>query len=94
MRLNKFISESGICSRREADELIDAGRVRLNGEVAEKGAKWLEGMVGLVDDKEIKTKVVPKNKRRHVYIGLYKPVGTKLPTQETVKSQLVTFCKP
>jgi len=91
MRLNKFISESGLCSRREADELIDAGRVRLNGEIAVKGAKWLEGMAVLVDDKEIKLKTVPKNKRRHVYIALYKPVGITCTTDETVKGNIVDF---
>jgi len=91
MRLNKFISESGLCSRREADELIDAGRVRLNGEIAVKGAKWLEGMAVLVDDKEIKLKSVPKNKRRHVYIALYKPVGITCTTDETVKGNIVDF---
>ena len=91
MRLNKFISESGLCSRREADELIDAGRVRLNGEIAEKGAKWLEGMVVLVDDNEVKLKIVPKNKRRHVYIALYKPVGITCTTDETVKGNIVDF---
>lgn len=91
MRLNKFISESGLCSRREADDLIDAGRVRLNGEVAEKGAKWLEGMTVLVDDQEIKLKIVPKNKRRHVYIALYKPVGITCTTDETVKGNIVDF---
>lgn len=91
MRLNKFISESGLCSRREADELIDAGRVQLNGEIAEKGAKWLEGMVVLVDEKEIKLKVVPKNKRRHVYIALNKPFGITCTTDETVKGNIVDF---
>ena len=54
MRLNKFIGETGLCSRREADELIAAGRVTLDGTVAVAGAKWAEGMVVCVDGKEIK----------------------------------------
>ena len=54
MRLNKFIGETGLCSRREADELIAAGRVTLDGSVAVAGAKWAEGMVVCVDGEEIK----------------------------------------
>jgi 23S rRNA pseudouridine2604 synthase len=91
MRLNKFISESGLCSRREADELIEAGRVKLNGEVAEKGAKWLEAMTVRVDDSEIKLKVVPQNKRRHVYIALNKPIGITCTTDSSDKSNIADF---
>ena len=91
MRLNKYISEAGFCSRREADELITAGRVRLNGEVAVTGAKWLEGMTVHVDDEEIKLKVSISNKRKHVYIALYKPVGITCTTDQTVKGNIIDF---
>ncbi|MFB0949672.1 MAG: S4 domain-containing protein, partial [Halioglobus sp.] len=67
MRLNKFISESGLCSRREADELIIQQRVTLNGEIAVTGAKWLEGMSVLVDGNIVKLKPTTKNKRKHIY---------------------------
>lgn len=91
MRLNKFISESGLCSRREADDLISEQRVILNGEIAVTGAKWLEGMTVLVDGSEIKLKATAKNKRKHVYIALYKPVGITCTTDETVKGNIVDF---
>ena len=91
MRLNKFISESGLCSRREADDLIAEQRVTLNGEIAVTGAKWLEGMTVLVDGNEIKLKATAKNKRKHVYIALYKPVGITCTTDETIKGNIVDF---
>lgn len=91
MRLNKFISESGLCSRREADDLITEQRVTLNGEIAVTGAKWLEGMTVCVDGSEIKLKPTAKNKRKHVYIALYKPVGITCTTDETVKGNIVDF---
>ena len=91
MRLNKFISESGLCSRREADDLITEQRVTLNGEIAVTGAKWLEGMTVSVDGNEIKLKATAKNKRKHVYIALYKPVGITCTTDETIKGNIVDF---
>ena len=70
MRLNKFIAATGYCSRREADILIEKGKVKVNGEVAILGR--------LVD--EIKDKVEVENKRVHledekIYIILNKPRG-------------------
>jgi len=91
MRLNKFISESGWCSRREADELISQRRVTLNGEIALTGAKWLEGMTVLVDGNVVKQKSTVKNKRKHVYIALNKPVGITCTTDETVRGNIVNF---
>ena len=43
MRLNKFISETGVCSRRQADQWIEAGRVRVNGVIATLGTQVLDG---------------------------------------------------
>jgi 23S rRNA pseudouridine2604 synthase len=91
MRLNKYISEAGYCSRREADELITAGRVKLNGEVAVTGAKWLEGMTVHVDDEEIKLKVTINNKRKHIYIALNKPVGITCTTDQNIKGNIIDF---
>ncbi len=91
MRLNKFISESGLCSRREADELIAQRRVTLDGEIAVIGAKWLKDMIVRVDGKEIALKPAAKNKRKHVYIALYKPVGITCTTDTSVKGNIVDF---
>jgi 23S rRNA pseudouridine2604 synthase len=91
MRLNKYLSESGFCSRREADDLIDQQRVTLDGEIASRGAKWLEGLTVHVDGEEVKLRVSIENKRRHVYIALNKPVGITCTTDQSVKGNIVDF---
>ena len=91
MRLNKFISESGLCSRREADELIIRQRVTLNGEIAVTGAKWLEGMSVLVDGNIVKLKPTTKNKRKHIYIVLNKPAGITCTTDEAIAGNIINF---
>jgi 23S rRNA pseudouridine2604 synthase len=91
MRLNKFISETGYCSRREADELIAAQRVMLNGDIATTGAKWLEGMTVRIDGEEIKLRATVKNKRKHVYIALNKPVGITCTTDQNIKGNIIDF---
>jgi 23S rRNA pseudouridine2604 synthase len=91
MRLNKYLSESGFCSRRDADELIEAGKVLLNGEVAQKGAKWLEGMNVQVDGETIKLRVATTAKRKHVYIALNKPPGITCTTDQSVKGNIIDF---
>lgn len=71
MRLNKYIASAGVCSRRKADELIDAGRVKVNGlDVTEFGLQINEGDVVEVDDKVIKLSTKPP-----IYIMLNKPTG-------------------
>ena len=67
-RINKYIALCGICSRREADTLIEAGRVFINGEKAELGSKVVEGDLVKIDDKEVK----PEEKK---VVAYYKPVG-------------------
>ncbi len=69
MRLNKYISHSGVCSRRKADELINAGKVKVNGAVAECGYDVQDGDEVSVND----TKIKPE--KRMVYYLLNKPVG-------------------
>jgi len=91
MRLNKFISETGLCSRREADELIRQQRVTLDGEIAATGAKWLEGMTVCVDGNVIKQKPQAKHKRKHVYIALNKPIGITCTTDTSVRGNIVDF---
>jgi len=67
--LNKFISQTGLCSRREADTWIDAGRVCINGEIAQKGNRVLEADEVTVDGKLL------QNKPKPIYIALNKPPG-------------------
>ena len=69
IRLNKYIAECGVCSRRDADRLIDEGRVKVNGMVASQGMKVDQNDEILVNDKPI----TGKNKK--VVLAYYKPVG-------------------
>jgi len=91
MRLNKFLSEAGFCSRREADDLIAEGRVTLNGAVASTGAKWLEGMVVLVDGDEVRLRSEAKARRKYVYIALNKPPGITCTTDQSVDGNIINF---
>lgn len=83
-RLNKFISETGFCSRREADAIIDSGRVTVNGVVAEMGTKVTDDDEVLVDGKSLRTK--PKR----VIIAYNKPVGVTCTTESKIKSNIVS----
>lgn len=83
--LNKFISSTGICSRREADNWIDAGRVKINGNIAQKGNRVNEGDEVTIDGKPL------KNKPKAVYIVLNKPPGITCTTDLRDKSNIIDF---
>ncbi len=91
MRLNKHISETGFCSRREADRLIGEGRVTVNGIRARIGAEVGEGDEVHVDGQPLRARQASVGKRRHVYIALNKPVGITCTTEEAVKGNIVDF---
>lgn len=69
-RINKYLSEVGFCSRREADRLIAEGRVMINGQVPEIGTKISDEDRVTVDGKPIR-----EQKEEHVYLALNKPLG-------------------
>ena len=69
INVNKYIADSGYCSRREADRLITAGRVRINGKRAELGARVTETDEVVVDAQILKVK------SRRIYLAFHKPVG-------------------
>ena len=71
VRLNKWIAESGFCSRREADRLIAERKVTIDGRIGVLGDKVLPGMVVRVEGREVRA----KTQRQQVYIALNKPVG-------------------
>ncbi|PZD96416.1 23S rRNA pseudouridine(2604) synthase RluF [Paenibacillus sambharensis] len=85
MRINKFISESGYCSRREADKLVEGGRVTINGIQAGLGSQAEAGDDVRVDGQPI------GSHRRHVYIALNKPVGITSTTESHIKGNIVDF---
>ena len=88
MRLNKYLGESGVCSRREADALIVAGRVTLNGVTAVLGTKVEDG-----DEVRLDGRVVGRARKleRPVYIALHKPVGITCTTDRRVRGNIVDF---
>jgi len=90
MRLNKYISDTGFCSRREADQLIQQGRVTVDGVVASYRTALEEGAVVLVDGQALRTRSEKKG-RKHVYIALNKPVGITCTTETDVKGNIIDF---
>lgn len=85
MRINKFISETGFCSRREADKLVAAGRVTINGSVAELGSQATDADDVRIDGKRI------GEKKDHVYIMLNKPIGITCTTELHIKGNIVDY---
>ena len=88
MRLNKFLSESGACSRREADTLIGEGRVTVNGKRAQVGMQVEDS-----DDVRLDGDRVGKARKKvkPVYIALNKPVGITCTTERHVAGNIVDF---
>ena len=80
VRINKFLSEAGFCSRREADKLINIGAVKINGKVPEMGTKVLPNDVVTVDGKEVRRK-----ENNSIYIAFNKPVGIVCTTDTGVE---------
>lgn len=84
-RLNKYISETGFCSRREADKLIEQGRVTINGNKPEKGTKVIPGDDVCIDGKPV------SSKQRPIYIALNKPTGITCTTERDIPGNIVDF---
>lgn len=85
MRINKFLSEAGIVSRRGADKWIEDGRVTINGQPAELGSRVEQGDEVRVDGKPVKTE------EQLVYIVLNKPVGITSTTERHIEGNVVDF---
>ncbi|MCX6186264.1 MAG: 23S rRNA pseudouridine(2604) synthase RluF [Bacteroidetes bacterium] len=86
IRLNKYISESGICSRRDADRFIEQGKVFINGRRAQLGDPFFSGSTVTVNGIIIE----PQRAEDAVFIALNKPIGI-VSTTEKVKDNIVTF---
>ena len=85
IRLNKYIASSGLCSRREADTLIENGKVTINGVVALQGNKVLDGDVVEVNGR----KVTPEDDM--VYIAFNKPLGITCTTDTRDPSNIIDY---
>ena len=83
MRLNKFISETGVCSRREADKWIAAGRVTFNGQAALLGTQVADGDEVRIDGDLIGVK------KKQIYIALNKPVGIICTTETHIEDNII-----
>jgi len=86
-RLNKYISESGFCSRRGADKLIEANRVTINDEIPELGTKVQVDDVVKVDGKIVAASA--KNKSDRIYIAYNKPIGITCTTENHVRGNII-----
>lgn len=87
IRLNKYISNSGYCSRREADRFIAEGKVSIDGVQVEVGTKVYSHQLVNVNGFEIKPEI------EHVYIALYKPSGITCTTDTKDADNIIDFMK-
>jgi 23S rRNA pseudouridine2604 synthase len=85
-RINKFLSESGFCSRREADKLLDEGRITINGIVPEMGTK-----VAPTDEVRVDGKLIREKTEKPIYLAFYKPVGVECTTNQNVRDNIVDY---
>lgn len=85
-RLNKFISEKGYCSRREADKLIEDGRVTINGIVPQMGTKVKPSDKVCIDGVSIN-----ETEEKLVYLAFYKPEGIECTTNIDVPDNIIDY---
>jgi 23S rRNA pseudouridine2604 synthase len=85
VRINKYISETGLCSRREADKWIEAARVTCNGKLAELGTRVAPGDEVCIDGKPLGAK------KKQIYIAFNKPAGVTCTTETHVEGNIVDF---
>ena len=87
IRLNKYLSEIGYCSRRAGDKLIESGRVLINNEPASLGQK-----ISITDEIKIDDKVVEVKTKKKIYLALNKPIGIVCTTDTRVeKDNIIDF---
>ncbi|AWL12202.1 23S rRNA pseudouridine(2605) synthase [Saliniradius amylolyticus] len=86
-RLNKYLSDTGVCSRREADKLIEQKRVTINGKLPELGTKVEPGDKVKLDGKVVGA--VADDKSDRIYIAYHKPIGITCTTERHVKGNII-----
>lgn len=85
IRVNKFIADSGVCSRREADRLIDAGKVLINGEIVEPGMRVFDG-----DKVSVNGKLISLEEKK-LYFAFNKPVGVVCTAEKKEKNNIIDY---
>ncbi|MDY3529201.1 23S rRNA pseudouridine(2604) synthase RluF [Riemerella anatipestifer] len=89
VRINKYLSEVGFCSRREADKILEQGRITINGKIPELGTK-----VSAEDEIKVDGKLITEPKEEHVYIAFNKPVGIVCTTDtKREKNNIIDYIK-
>ncbi|MBT0550697.1 23S rRNA pseudouridine(2604) synthase RluF [Riemerella anatipestifer] len=89
VRINKYLSEVGFCSRREADKILEQGRITINGKIPELGTK-----VCAEDEIRVDGKLITEPKEEHVYIAFNKPVGIVCTTDtKREKNNIIDYIK-
>lgn len=87
IRINKYLSQAGYCSRRQADRLLEQGRITINGKIPEMGTKVSPGDLVQVDGKRIKNQ-----KEAYTYLAFHKPVGIVCTTDTKVeKNNIIDY---
>lgn len=86
VRINKFLSEVGYCSRREADKLLEQGRITINGNLPELGTKVLP-----TDEVRVNGKLITEKDEPKIYLAVNKPAGIECTTNQTVRGNIVDF---
>ena len=87
VRINKFLTQANVCSRREADRLISAGRVRIGDRVAKLGDKISQDDTVFVGGKAVRASV------KKIYLAFHKPVGVICTTDAKSKNNIVEYIK-
>ena len=86
IRINKFLSEVGYCSRREADKLLEQGSITINGKIPELGTKVLP-----TDEVRVNGQLVTEKEEPKIYLAVNKPVGIECTTNQSVRGNIVDF---
>jgi len=85
IQINKYISNAGFCSRREADKLVEEARVTINEDLALSSSRVMVGDIVAIDGEKL------KSNQRPIYIALNKPVGVTSTTDASDKSNIIRF---
>ena len=87
VRINKYLSDAGLCSRREADRLIEAGKIMIDGKPAVTGQKVFPGQKVFCEGREV------KDDTPLILLAFHKPVGIECTTSSDVKDNIIDYIR-